>query len=273
MANRFHAVFLATGLIISEPASAAELCHVANAGFLIKGESVSVLLDGLMEEDQYEGRFALPSEQMLADMMNKTGLFSDLALVLSTHRHGDHFDPKATLQHMRATEGVRYGVPAGAVATLEANGLRDAERERLFVVEDGPQGAFNFKQIQVDTFDVDHGPNMPQNVGYRVTVDGVSFFHTGDISATRAQLSEAGLDNLDVDALIIPFWYGFQNAEQRASMESSWNFKTIVPTHFSPTPAPWMEQFGGLDGVKKNVADGFERAVINTEEGKCTPIN
>lgn len=254
-------------------AQAVELCHVANAGFLIKGENASVLVDGLMQEDVYEGRFALPSIGMYEEMLNKTGLFKDLKLVLSTHRHADHFDPKATVRHLRATNDVRYGLPTETLSTLEANGLQDSERARLFVIEDGPQSSFSHGGIDVQTFDVDHGPNAPQNVGYRVTVDGVSFFHTGDINTSREQLAEAGVTNLNVDALIIPFWFGLREESQRAAISESWNVGTMVPTHFHATHQPWMEQFGGLEGLKKTIGETYEGSIISTVEGECTPIN
>lgn len=75
-------------LAFSVPTAAVDLCHVANAGFLIKGETASVIIDGLMQEDHYDGRFALPSDTMVGAMMNQTGDFDNLRLVLSTHRHG-----------------------------------------------------------------------------------------------------------------------------------------------------------------------------------------
>ena len=258
------------GLFLSTPSGAVELCHVANAGFLIKGENASVLIDGLMREDQYEGRFALPSEAMFGNMMRKSDVFENLQLVLSTHRHGDHFDPKATVQHMRSTEGVRYAVPADALPTLEANSLTEEEKDRLFVVEDGPQSEFSHAGISVQTFDVDHGPNQPQNVGYRVTVDGVSFFHTGDISATREQLSAAGVNGVSVDALIMPFWYGMGDVKQQATIAESWQAGRVVATHFTPDPQPWMERFGGVPGVMKMVRETHGDPLISTTEGECT---
>ena len=259
-------------LTTSLAAQAVELCHVANAGFLIKGENASVLVDGLMQEDVYEGRFALPSSDMYDEMINKTGLFKDLKLILSTHRHADHFDPKATVEHLRATNDVRYGITAEALKTLEANGLQDSDRERLFVVEDGTQSTYSHGGIDIRTFDVDHGPNAPQNVGYLVTVDDVSFFHTGDINTSREQLAEAGVTNLEVDALIIPFWFGLRDVNQLKTISESWKVGTMVPTHFHAIHQPWMNQFGGLDGLKQSIAETFEGALISTEEGECTPI-
>lgn len=260
-------------LLLTPSVYAVDLCHVANAGFLIKGENASVLIDGLMVEDQYDGRFALPSDEMVGSMMAKSDLFENLAIVASTHRHGDHFDPKATLQNLRKTEGVRYAVPEDALPTLEANGMEDADRNRLFVVEDGPQNSFEHAGVLVETFDVDHGPSMPQNVGYRVTVDNVSFFHTGDINASRSQLSAAGVNALPVDVLIIPFWYGLQDPAQQQTMRDSWAYRRIAPTHFNPKPQPWMERFGGLEGVKTLVANTHEGALISTREGECTTID
>lgn len=263
--------FLAT--VVSAQAGAVELCHVANAGFLIKGENASVLIDGLMQEDQYDGRFALPSDDMFGDMINQQGEFERLRLVLSTHRHGDHFDPKATVQHLRQTNNVKYAVPADAVPTLEANTLSDAEKDRLFVIADGPQSRFSFAGIDVQTFDVDHGPNQPQNVGYRVTVDGVSFFHTGDISATREQLATAGVNAVPVDALIMPFWYGMGDVQQLQAVRESWQAGRIVATHFTPEPQPWMQRFGGVKGVYKMVEDAHGDPLISTTEGECTEFN
>lgn len=251
---------------------AVELCHVANAGFLIKGKDASVLIDGLMEQDQYQGRFALPSSAHLNAMMGKTGDYENLSLVVSTHRHGDHFDPLATIKHMRATRNVKYAYPAEAVASLEANGLTSVEKERIISVADATQTDFKVGHVSVQTFDVDHGPNQPQNVGYRITVDGVSFFHTGDISASREQLADAGLNALEVDALIMPFWFGLQNPEQMQTIKESWNAKMVIPTHFSPEPAPWMEQFGGMSGVQNTVISSFDKAKIITEEGKCITV-
>ncbi len=253
-------------------AGAVELCHVANAGFLIKGNDASVLIDGLMEADQYRGRFALPSTNHLNAMTEKTGNYENLSLVISTHRHGDHFDPLATLKHLRATTGVTYAYPADAVASLEANGLSAHEKQRIITVPDATQTDFNVDHVTVQTFDVDHGPNQPQNVGYRITVDGVSFFHTGDINASRQQLESAGVNALDVDALIMPFWFGHQDPEQLATIKQSWNAKLVIPTHFNPKPQPWMAQFGGLAEIQENVKGAFERAEIITEEGKCITV-
>lgn len=253
-------------------AGAVELCHVANAGFLIKGKTASVMIDGLMEADQYQGRFALPSDQHLTAMMEKSGDYSNLALVVSTHRHGDHFDPIATIRHLRATTGVTYAYPADAVAALGANGLTSTERSRVISVPDATQTDFTVGDIGVQTFDVDHGPNMPQNVGYRITVDGVSFFHTGDINASREQLESAGLNALPVDVLIMPFWFGHQDPVQMKTIGESWNAKMVIPTHFNPKPAPWMAQFGGLAGVQDSVKKSFDKAEIITEEGKCIAV-
>lgn len=264
----------ATALMLagSSGAGAVEICHVANAGFLIKGEDTAVLIDGLMEEDVYDGQFALPSAETLKNMFERTGDFENLSLVLATHRHGDHFDPKATVRHLRATEGVRYVVPADTIPALEAQGLTDSDRGRLILIEDATRTDRTHDAVRIETFDIDHGPDMPQNVGYRVTVDGVSFFHTGDINSERPQLEAAGLTALEVDALIIPFWYPIMSEERLAAVKASWSPGMLVATHFNPTPPAWMAQFGGLEGVQETIRDAFGEVLFLTEEGGCRTV-
>lgn len=259
-------------LMATTSAAAVDVCHIANAGFLIKGEKTSVLIDGLMEEDAYEGRFALPSAETLKAMNERNGLFADLGLVLATHRHGDHFDAKATIRHLRMSEGVKYMVPADALPALDANGLTSEEKSRLFVIPDATNTDRAVNGARVETFDVEHGPNMPQNVGYRVTVDGVSFFHTGDISATREQLEAAGVNALKVDVLIMPFWYSHMDAEQLAAVRASWSADIVLPTHFNPQPQPWMVRFGGPEGIRASISENFNKTLYLTDEGACKTI-
>lgn len=271
-----HTLKIATSIaavtMLSSASLATDLCHIANAGFLIKGNNASVMIDGLMIEDQYQGRFILPSSAMQQNMMDAKGLFGNLSVVVSTHKHGDHFDPKATVAHMRRNEKTNYVLPSDTQETLVANGLTADEMTRITFVPDNQHSQYNFGNIVIEAYDIDHGPNMPQNTGYRITVDGKSVFHTGDINTSRTQLSESGMNALPVDVLLIPFWFGFNDAEQRASLDASWNYNHIVPTHYQAQPAPWMDQFGGFDGLKEKVASEYENASILTNEGECMSI-
>lgn len=258
-----------SSILITGAVQAIEVCHVANAGFLLKGKDASVLIDGLMVEDHYDGRFALPSHEMHDQIINRTDLFENLSVVASTHRHGDHFDPNATLELLRTNIEVSFVYPEDTLATLTESGLTDEEAKRITAVPDNQRSSYSYGDISVETYDVDHGPNMPQNVGYRITIDGVSVFHTGDINASREQLSSNGLNTNPVDVLLIPFWYGLNDDTQRAAIDETWAYKTIVPTHFSAKAAPWMEQFGGFGQLKETVAKTYPNAVIIAEEGQC----
>lgn len=265
--NRFA---VALGLVtLSTPTLAVDVCHIANAGTLIKGENASVLIDGLIREDQYDGQFHLPSPDMQKAMFERTGLFENLKIVLTTHRHGDHFDANAIRQHMDDVDGVTYVMPEEAKNMLAALSPSEDQMKNVIGIPDAKQSALTVDGVLVEAYDIDHGPNQPQNTGYRVTIDGKHFFHTGDMSASREQLAEAGVNNLDVDGLIIVFWYGMED-ERRAAISESWNAKTILPTHFGAKPAPWMEQFGGPDGLKDTIEKSYPNAVVHRTEGECT---
>lgn len=262
---------LASIAVICAPftANAVEVCHIANAGTLIKGETASVLIDGLILEDQYDGQFHLPSPAMQKAMFEKTGLFETLKLVIATHRHGDHFDATAMRQHMNETDDVQYVLPAEAVEGVKALNPSPVQMDRIYSVPDDTQMEWTIDGIKVEAFDIFHGPNQPQNTGYRITVDGKRFFHTGDISASREQLETAGINELEVDGLLIVFWYGMDE-DRKAAMTKSWKAEKILPNHFSAKSAPWMEQFGGPDGVMNMVENSYPNAIVHRREGECT---
>ena len=189
------------------------LCHVANAGFLIKGKSAKVILDGMTQRDDYNGSFFMPSDETRSSLLNDPTI--NVSLV--THSHGDHFDAAITLQHLRANPKVKYVMPPEAFELLQAEGLTELEGNRVHAVYPALSGepkTLVFEGVSVDVYQIDHGNGQPQNIGYGVTVDGFSLFHPGDISATREQLKAAGLNQKPTDVLLLPFWYGLGDEVQ-----------------------------------------------------------
>ncbi|NVJ98396.1 MAG: MBL fold metallo-hydrolase [Alphaproteobacteria bacterium] len=249
-----------------------KLCHIANAGFLVEGKDSAVLFDAARVTDEYEGEYGLPSSDLMKDLTAGTGPFAKVKLALVSHKHNDHFDAGATLSHIRADADVHYLMPPEAYEMLLEAGLGEAEKSRVTAVlppwEDGPL-EYDIAGVKVEAYRVDHGPNRPQNIGFRVTLDGVSFFHTGDISASAESLRKAGLDQTPVDVMLMAFWYGLNDPAQSKAVMEAWQVGTMVPMHLAPGERQWMDQFGGRAKFLDWIHGQWPGSVRLTDEMAC----
>jgi len=233
-----HVLSAAIGILaLSAPANAdpVKLCHIANAGFMAEGKEAAVLFDAVRMTDEYNGAFRLPSQGLMKDLMARSGAFAKVKVALVSHNHNDHFDAAATLAHLRADSAVEYIMPPEAFDLLKQAGLTDAEAARVHSVLPPWQGgpvALEIAGVHIEAYRIDHGPNRPQNIGYRVTLNGKSFFHTGDINATSESLRKAGLDATPVDVMLLAYWYGMKDAAQNKAIFDAWEIETVVPMHF-----------------------------------------
>lgn len=265
MLRLFIAILIAG--VIGERASAApvKLCHIANAGFIAEGKAAAVLFDSARLTDEYNGAFALPSQSLMQSLTAGTGAFSKVKVALVSHRHNDHFDANATLEHLRGDADVEYIMPPEAYALLEEAGLSALESKRVHSVlppwEGGPI-VLEIAGIRIEAYRVDHGPNRPQNIGYRVQIDGMTFFHTGDISASGESLRKAGLAATPVDVMLLAYWYGDSDAAQNKAIYEAWQIGTVVPMHFGGAGR-------SRERVIRNIHAQWPRSVQLTSEMAC----
>lgn len=261
---------LALSLALATPTPISDdtqLCHTANAGFWVKGKSTDVLFDTVRRPTVGKNNYKSPSVETLNTIM--TSSVPTIALV--SHEHWDHFDPIATMEHLSANPNIQYVMTKGAYNKLNIKGVSADVLDRIHAVypaADTPQ-TLTFDDVSLEIYRISHGAGRAENNGYRVIVDGISFFHTGDIDTNRAQLKEAGLTNTPVDYMLLADWYGTYSAKDKQSVLESWNIGTIVPMHLSARAASWMQEFGGLKGVQERAFNTWDNSLRLTAEMAC----
>ncbi|WP_319581902.1 MBL fold metallo-hydrolase [uncultured Pseudodesulfovibrio sp.] len=103
---------------------------VANAGVLVRGVGLGLLVDGMHDQDGH------PFSRVEADDMDRMaraeGIFNRLDYLLFTHEHPDHFTPELVSEHVkrRPVRGVFLPAPtekpegrADLLRTLEEQGV------------------------------------------------------------------------------------------------------------------------------------------------------
>jgi len=229
------------------------IIHVQNDGYLIVAGGKKILIDGL---------FVLgtnpPSSQRLQAMQEALPPFDDLDLILVTHDHADHFEPDLVGQHLLNDTGavvVTTDVTAEYLASWFEDANQFEERVIGLHLEPGQTQTIEAAGIELEVYYFSHGnPTMP-NFGFLFTVEGITFFHTGDIVVDDVPLEEVqqfGLFERGIDIGFLPHFYLWQD-EYEGYMEAAFGVEFIIPMHVdltaALTPRTVMEMVAEADNM------------------------
>ncbi|MBI4878809.1 MAG: MBL fold metallo-hydrolase [Planctomycetes bacterium] len=192
--------------------------YLANEGFLIESGSTKLLIDALFDDETIE-YCDVPDSALRARMEAAQGLFSDVDLVLVTHAHVDHFDPRCVLAHLRSNARATLVCPSPAAAAMQAERLGDSEtaqRTRAPALEPGRSVDLVENEIRLTAMRLRHGRYLVmdeetgrqydrhekvENLAYLVDLGRWRILHLGDAALLQNEdlleglkLNERSLD-------------------------------------------------------------------------------
>jgi L-ascorbate metabolism protein UlaG (beta-lactamase superfamily) len=189
------------------PAKAGEglyLWWLGQAGFLLEGESIRVLIDPYLSDSlgiKYRGT-ALPHQRMRPPPIAPEEL-RDIDVVLASHGHGDHMDPM-TLGPLAAANprclfvvpascterALSRGVPAQRLVAAQAFATLDVAGTRIHALPSAHE------ELAID----DHGSFLA--LGFVIEMGGVTIYHPGDCAPYPGLLDN--LSPFAVDLGLLP---------------------------------------------------------------------
>ena len=185
---------------------------LANAGVWIQGRDNVVVIDGLYEgtESGESYRYSNLSETERTRAREGRGRWSEVDLVLVTHRHFDHFEASTVAAHLRANPGARLVGPDQAAERVRNEG--GVEDERIIGLDPAGDAGSTISHggLRVRVLDLPHGGSWRgsiENVGYVVEVDGTRILHVGDADTDPARFAAAAPLLGDLDLFLAPAWY------------------------------------------------------------------
>jgi len=160
-----------------------QVTFVGNSGFLIAAGDSKVLIDAFFEG--FPPGYTLPAN--VRDLLVKAQPpFDHVDLILATHAHGDHFNAAMVRQYLQSCLNTVFVSTTQATSQLPGFGERviAADPVESLPVYLEPNG------IKVEAIYMSHGypPNDPKEIfnnAYIVTLNGTTFFHTGDIAGLQ----------------------------------------------------------------------------------------
>lgn len=227
-----------------EPAAAVPgvtVTHLANEGFLLTAGRHKVLVDALVGGG-VAGYPTLPSG-LRADLEAARPPFDEVALVLATHHHADHFDPRAVGAYLSANPRAVFVSTRQAAERLKAGfGRYELVRERVRGVlpAEGERWRLELPGITVEALNLTHGRRRDppvENLGFLIELGGLVFLHAGDSVATAEDFHRNRLTAEGIDVALLPFWY-LSEADGAKAVKDEIAPRRVVAMHLPETGAP-----------------------------------
>ena len=227
-------------LCISAPVVRADvtITQLANEGVILSdGGSARVMIDGMVVEPYsvYGGLSAELSEQFFL----ASGPFAGIQLALASHQHHDHNQPGPACQFLQVSTGTLFDSSAQVldlmrekcrqfVTTSPRIRTIDPSYEQPVVIQEGA--------VRVTAFRLSHGVFKYaglQNFAHLVEIGGLRVLHLGDAAMDPEDFVRAGVDAMNVDVALIPFWF-FQPGPGGEIVRRFLNAPNQIAEHIPP---------------------------------------
>jgi L-ascorbate metabolism protein UlaG (beta-lactamase superfamily) len=232
------------------------LTQLANEGVIISDGETRILIDGMVVEP-YSVYGGLPPE--VSPLFEQvSGPFSGIDLVLASHRHHEHNQPRFACQFLQDSSGTRF-VSSPQVIGLMREKCRTFMTTSPRVNEINPQygepHVIQLEGTRVTIFPLSHGARKYariQNFGHLVEMGGMTLLHIGDAAMDPQDFDRAGLDNIEIDVALIPFWY-FQPGPGSEVMTRFFDAPNKIAVHIPP---------GEMEEIKGYINEEFPQVII-----------
>jgi L-ascorbate metabolism protein UlaG (beta-lactamase superfamily) len=187
------------------------ITQLANEGVMITDGETRVLIDAMVVEP-YSVYGGLPADAVpLFDQL--AGPFSSIHLALASHRHHDHNQPRFACQFMQNSVATQF-YSAPQVLDLMREKCRQfvTSSPRIHQVEPqyGVPEIITERSVKVTVFPLSHGTRKYariQNHAHLLEMGDMTVLHIGDAAMDETDYARAGLDQIELDVALIPFWY------------------------------------------------------------------
>ena len=230
--------------------------QLANEGVIISDGKTRIMIDGFVVEP-YSVYGGLPAD-IIPQFEQQSGAFADIDLALASHRHHDHNQPRFACAFMQGSTATEF-YSGSQVIGLMREKCRQFMTTSPRVHEVSPQyeapESFQAGSAKIKVFPLSHGTRKfarIQNTGHLIELGGLTVLHVGDAAMDATDYARAGIDRVDIDVALIPFWY-FQPGPGAEVIEKYINARFKIAVHIPP---------GEMAEVKEYLQQDFPQVMI-----------
>lgn len=230
-----------------------EVVFLGTAGFLLRWQEASVLIDAFIDSSRPADWFSPPPEEARAAMVAGEAPFETVKLCLVSHPHGDHFEPGFARRFLESRKGAHIVLAPDAKKLFKAKiAKNDPVLRRVYSVRFAPGqiGKLMHEGIVVEYFPLAHADERfrnVQNLGHLVTVSGWTILHLGDTGMEAKELACYNLRQRRVDIAFVPYFF-FLEPEHREVIEREICAEHLIAYHIPPGKTREVAQRLAKDG-------------------------
>jgi L-ascorbate metabolism protein UlaG (beta-lactamase superfamily) len=222
-------------IAVSTPAAPRDgitITFLANEGVMISDGTKKVLIDALFE--RYGPEFATPHDSIQRALAGAQGEYSNVDVILVTHRHGDHFHPAPMLSHLRANPRGTLVTSNQVVDSLMSERVVAGIKVLRRTMRPGERRRETVNGVSIELLGIPHGGLMRnrrgvEHLGYIVELGGRRILHLGDAGLEEeTDFSQFRLDTARIDVALVPDW---MVTNGRAMLEKWIKAKHVVAFH------------------------------------------
>ena len=211
-----------------------EVWPIANEGVMVKVGDQQVIIDGIFKSTY--PKFASTPASVFENLQKGNEPYDNVELILASHKHSDHFSVAEISNVLMDTDETQFYVNEEMAEEMKGS---DNWKEIQSMVIEFPYAEetnYSFKEINIRTFPILHARRTPsemKNTSHLIEIDGYRVMHVGDASYGQQDLIDLNLSELDLDVLILPYWF-VRDADGQAFVSKNMPARSYYINHIPP---------------------------------------
>jgi L-ascorbate metabolism protein UlaG (beta-lactamase superfamily) len=224
-----------------------KVTYIANEGFMIEFSDNKILIDALFKESSRRaGAYTVPSDQLREKMETAKSPFNDLDLILATHNHWDHFNPRSVIRCLKHNPKSFFISTPQAIDDMKKEGeefQRIREQVKSIDLDWLLSTDVKVNDIELRVIRTHHSAHHTevQNQVYLIDLGGKKIFHEGDSDGRIETYQQLNLKDEEIDIAFIHDWFLWEPKGQ-----------TILKEYIRPKHIILMHTFKSQKDYVKN---------------------
>ena len=224
-----------------------KITYIATEGFLLESSTHKVLIDALFSEGL--GYFAVPPQEVIAQIMDCKVPFDNINVYLLTHYHMDHCDPKLINEYLSKHPDIPFVASKPSIVFIDGTCFGFIAKKKQFkiltpninhcisdTINNIPVKVLGLKHLSYIVNGIDLEENM-FNVSYLFEMDGIKIFHSGDadLDSVRDYLIKNTNWPDSTDIAFLNYFFFTSGESDLSYLAKALNPKYIILTHVPPS--------------------------------------